>query len=148
MTKTQLFTFTLPLWSRELSIRNNSLYSQLVHGLVTAAGFKSGGSRTLARILDSHLADDTLDNEQAEVIFKEHLRGVYKPNIRSILTVSDNFIILLCHKLMHRELFATQIVLVWSFHDNLMDQQREGPWHLYALALDCPSLKFASTFWT
>ena len=81
----------------------------------------------MARILDSHLADDTLDNEQAEVIFKEHLRGVYKPNIRSILTVSDNFIILLCHKLMHRELFTTQIALIWSFQDNLMDQQREGP---------------------
>ena len=59
----------------------------------------------MARILDSHLADDTLDNEQAEVIFKEHLRGVYKPNIRSILTVSDNFIILLSfmHRFMLRE---------------------------------------------
>ena len=43
----------------------------------------------MARILEAHLADDTLDDEQAEVIFKEHLRGVYRPNIRSIITVSE-----------------------------------------------------------
>ena len=43
----------------------------------------------MARILEAHLADDTLDDEQAEVIFKEHLRGVYRPNIRSIITVRE-----------------------------------------------------------
>ena len=43
----------------------------------------------MARILEAHLADDTLDDEQAEVVFKEHLRGVYRPNIRSIITVRE-----------------------------------------------------------
>ena len=51
--------------------------------------FRRAGSRTLAKILRAHLTDDTLDDDEAETVFREHLRIVYRPSIRSIITVGN-----------------------------------------------------------